>query len=206
MVFLFNGLISISWIFFNLTTVFLHLFQFSNSQVINEFIWERPTAQNLARKHWCGWCSAWKWSPIISGLMSEEEAERERRRSRTTGRTQKTQGNKKKCGMKKKGCWDWGEGWKLGEQKRAKRWDEEEGGGRLLRGIWRWHKSKFKYIIHGSLCQNIIYVCCVDSWLVKWEGHEKKERMEEINNSGGFSILGLKIKKAGCILPWLIRH
>lgn len=29
-------------------------------------------------------------------------------------------------------------------------------------------------------------VCCVDSWLVKWEGHEKKERMEEINNSGGF--------------------
>lgn len=68
---------------------------------------------------------------------------------------------------------------------------KERGEGEVLRGVWLRHKSKFECIIHGSLCQNIIYVCCVDSWLVKWEGHEKKERVEEINNWRGFlSILG----------------
>lgn len=100
-------------------------------------------------------------------------------------------------GIKRKRCWDW--------EERATRWDEEEGRERQLRGIWRWHKSKFKYIIHGSLCQNIIYVCCVDSWLVKWEGHEKKERM-----GGNKQLRRLlyswpeNIKK--CTHSWLIRH
>lgn len=82
-------------------------------------------------------------------------------------------------------------GWVLmrmnSEDRRRKKVEERWGGrGGVPRGVWLRHKSKFGCIIHGSLCQNIIYVCCVDSLLVKWEGHEKKETVEEINNSGGF--------------------
>lgn len=84
-------------------------------------------------------------------------------------------------GGMRRGGGEWG--WVLmrmnSEDRRRKKVEERWGGReRVPRGVWLWHKSKFRCIIHGSLCQNIIYVCCVDSLLVKWEGHEKKEMVE----------------------------
>lgn len=95
-------------------------------------------------------------------------------------------GGGKKRAREEGGRWGWALMRMNSENRRRERWRGDGGRERVQRGVWLWHKSKFRCIIHGSLCQNIIYVCCVDSLLVKWEGHEKKEMVEEINNSGGF--------------------